>query len=375
MGLQSTPDSPCIFTGTLFPDSKPLYLGLYVDDFIYFSEDPAVERAFESQLQQQISVEFLGVSHHFLGIRLHWTETTDTLSVHLSQPAFIDDLLQRHGLSDSNPVDTPYKSGVHVDTITGELLQDPTIYQSLVGSLNLLVSISRPDISTITGLLAQYNQHPTTGHLEAAKHVLRYVVGTRHLGISFHSFHTLTNGAYNLFPLAHADANWGPQDASYSPTDPTMELAPHVSRSISGHIAFLAGGPVKWASTRQPRTALSSTSAEIWATSEATSTVMDVIHLLRRLDLYDLFFPASAPVVIYNDNKGCVDWSKGTATKSHRHIHMRENNIHEHIADGHITVSRIPGHDNLADILTKEMKDSPHFIVLRDSFMTSCPIT
>ena len=34
--LTNTPHSPCIFTGTLLPNQPPIYIGLYVDDLIYF---------------------------------------------------------------------------------------------------------------------------------------------------------------------------------------------------------------------------------------------------------------------------------------------------------------------------------------------------
>ena len=38
IGFTMHPSSPCIFVGTLIPGEPPVYLGLYVDDFIYFSE-------------------------------------------------------------------------------------------------------------------------------------------------------------------------------------------------------------------------------------------------------------------------------------------------------------------------------------------------
>ena len=39
--------APCVFTGTIIEGRPPLYLGMYVDNFVYFSEDPEVEKAFE----------------------------------------------------------------------------------------------------------------------------------------------------------------------------------------------------------------------------------------------------------------------------------------------------------------------------------------
>lgn len=44
VGLRAHPSSPCLFSGILIKGHPPLYLGLYVDDFIYFSESNAVEQ-------------------------------------------------------------------------------------------------------------------------------------------------------------------------------------------------------------------------------------------------------------------------------------------------------------------------------------------
>ena len=57
--------------------------------------------------------------------------------------------------------------------------------QKLVGSLNWLGQSTRPDIATITNILAQHIHHATPHHVNAAKHVLCYLNGTRDLGIQF----------------------------------------------------------------------------------------------------------------------------------------------------------------------------------------------
>jgi len=37
LGLRPLLNSPCIFTGNILSGQPPIYIGLYVDDFIYFS--------------------------------------------------------------------------------------------------------------------------------------------------------------------------------------------------------------------------------------------------------------------------------------------------------------------------------------------------
>ena len=41
---------------------------MYVDNFVFFSEDPAVETLFECLLQEQIKVDFMGLVEWFLGV-------------------------------------------------------------------------------------------------------------------------------------------------------------------------------------------------------------------------------------------------------------------------------------------------------------------
>ena len=73
--------------------------------------------------------------------------------------------------------------------------------------------------------------------------------------------------------------------------------------------------------------------------------------------------------VIYNDNKACVNWSKSCTTKGLRHIQMRENRVRENIQNQFVKICHVNGKVNLADLFTKEMKDTVHFVELRDSML------
>ncbi len=47
MGLKASSTSPCLFMGTLIEGEPPIYVGIYVDDIIYFSASDAVEKKFQ----------------------------------------------------------------------------------------------------------------------------------------------------------------------------------------------------------------------------------------------------------------------------------------------------------------------------------------
>jgi hypothetical protein len=76
------------------PLTVPLLLGLYVDDFVYFSEDPAVECLFERLLQECVKVDFMGLVEWFLGIYFSWHFTSSRVDVHLNQTGFAANLVE-----------------------------------------------------------------------------------------------------------------------------------------------------------------------------------------------------------------------------------------------------------------------------------------
>ncbi len=64
--------------------SAPLSLGMYVDDFVYFLEDPAVEALFCHLLTERCKVDFMGIIEWFLGVHFLWRITPSSVDVHLN---------------------------------------------------------------------------------------------------------------------------------------------------------------------------------------------------------------------------------------------------------------------------------------------------
>ena len=362
--------NPCLFVGK--PDGKnTLYLGLYVDDFVYFSPSSECEAIFEQNLRSLTSVDFMGTVSHFLGIKFQWKRYDDGhLDTHLSQPAFAEQLIQSAGLSTDSSVSkpTPFCPGCPIDTIPNIPLpqqeQDllTTKMRSLVGSLLWLSQGTRNDLSTITSLLAQYQANPSPGHLQAAKYAICYLKGTKNLGITFSSRPNEHLESFLHFPVSpktttpFTDANWGPQDQSkpkQGKTPPELDL--FKARSMSGFL-ILFNGPIQWASKRQKITARSSAEAEIYATDECVKELLRLRIIWMDLIVLHIYMPKQKPITVFNDNMACVYWSKATTTKGLRHITIRENAIREAMQQNIVNVKHIAGNVNLANIFTKEIK-------------------
>jgi dUTPase/transposase InsO family protein len=381
IGLTQHPTSPCIFSGSIIPGEPPLYLGLYVDDFIYFSESAKVESMFEQKFGDTISTDFNGQIGYFLGINFTCKrQPNGDVNIHLGQEAFVENLCQIANLDNPHvaPVRTPYRSGCPVDTIPKSTLppQEQAALthkmQVLLGSLTWLSISTRPDIATITNLLAQYTTKATLSHLNQVKRVIKYLRSTKTLGISFNSNNNETLQSYVKFPIPSGitslcDANWGPQDQSRPVPNEQRTLDLFKSRSLSGFLIYF-GGPVHWVSKRQSITARSSAEAEIYATDECTKCLLHLHQIVDGLDLTTEIM--SLPTTIYNDNSACVSWSRNLTTKGLRHIQMRENAVRESFQNGFIIVKHISGKINLSDMFTKEDKDTPHFLEIRNVVMS-----
>ena len=72
---------------------------------------------------------------------------------------------------------------------------------------------------------------------------------------------------------------------------------------------------------------------------------------------------------------GCVLWSQNKTTRSIRHIQLRENHVRENVQNKTIQIKHTAGNTNIADIFTKEDKDKPLFLQIRNHIVKPCPQT
>ena len=183
IGLSESLYSPCLFSGEIIPGQPPLQIGIYVDDFVYYSQSDVVRIHFEQPLAQHVKVGFLGQCEYFLGQSFHWTYADNNLDVHISQASFNQHFIDKFKLTDCkfDHTMTPYRSSLLVDAIQPKHLQhedQETLnkrYQSIVGHLNWLAMFTCQDIAPSISFLASYNQAPTVHHFDAAHYVVQYL--------------------------------------------------------------------------------------------------------------------------------------------------------------------------------------------------------
>lgn len=83
-----------------------------------------------------------------------------------------------------NPVGTPMELGTKLSKFEGGNSVEANLYQSLVGSLRYL-TCTRPDIAYSVGVVSRSWRLQKQSHWKAIKRILRYVQGTKSLGLFY----------------------------------------------------------------------------------------------------------------------------------------------------------------------------------------------
>lgn len=141
-------------------------------------------------------------------------------------------------MTNSKPCNTPMSPSNEFYAASKPCL-DPLMYRQVVGSLQYL-TFTRPDITFAVSKVSQFMHNSTDIHFSAFKRILRYLNGSRDLGMLF------SKG--NLELTAYSDADWAKDSLD--------------RRSTLGFVTFLCGVPISWSTKKQGTVSRSSTETE-----------------------------------------------------------------------------------------------------------------
>lgn len=122
----------------------------------------------------------LGPLHNFLGIEVDYSSDL----MHLMQSKYALDLLSRTKFIEAKPISTPTTSVHKPSALNSESYSDPTLYRSVVGTLQYL-TITRTDLSYPVNQVCQFIQNPMSIHWSAVKRILRYLKHTFDHGLVY----------------------------------------------------------------------------------------------------------------------------------------------------------------------------------------------
>ncbi|GAA0166823.1 transmembrane signal receptor [Lithospermum erythrorhizon] len=157
-----------------------IIVSVYVDDLIYTGNDLEMMMMFKQSMVEVFEMTDLGNMNYFLGIEVKQTQA----GIFICQRKYAEEILKKFAMSDCNSVLCPILPGTTIDKDTEGSLIDETYYKQIVGSLMYLTN-TRPDMTFAVSILSRFMSRPTELHLQLAKRVLRYLKGTTDYGIYY----------------------------------------------------------------------------------------------------------------------------------------------------------------------------------------------
>jgi len=318
-----------------------VYILLFVDDMLVIGKRSEVDHV-KATIKKKWKCKDLGEAKLFIGFQIQRDRTAKSLRIH--QTLYITKLLERLGMKDCNAVQLPIPAGTVLlqpsdlpedETSEYQLLDklEANLYCQIVGSLLYLGNCTRLDLSYAVGQLARHMSKPRTLHLRLGKQTLRYLKGTISMGILYIGTNHEGTNAYTLY----SDATWGTESDRVS---------------FQGWAATRANGAILWTAQRQRSTAQSSLEAEFMAGSEASK---EAAWLEKLTD--DLKEEYKSPPILFIDNLGAIDLIYDHKFhKKSKHIDIRYNYIRTDMVQAQrLRVEHIPGNEQPADILTKQL--------------------
>jgi len=324
--FQSSPYDPCLYVQ--YQKGSMVIIALYVDDLVLACSDRQLLDWLKEEFCKRFEMKDCGEVRVCLGLEI--VRDTSKVTLHLSQQRYVDKVLERFDMTDAKPVVTPMHTQISAADIEGELV-DSTLYRSAVGSLMYLAVGTRPDIAFAVGRLAQHVEKPTKSLWVAVKRVLRYIAGTRSVGI-------LYQGSISLTPIAYSDSDWGGCTLN--------------RKSTSGYVFLMAGGAVSWKSKKQGCVAQSSSEAEYMALSAAVKEAIWLSNLVG----FSSAATEPSPILINVDNQGSIKMAKNDASGTRtKHIDIQYHFVRDSLAEGLFSIDYCPTSEMAADLLTKPL--------------------
>lgn len=322
---------------------------LYVDDLLITGNDSTKVVEEKKKLQEKYEMKDLGEIRKYLGVE--FAHTPSGLLLH--QRSYAEQILQECDMVHCKPAHTPLPEGFVTKSDTGTAPVDLSEYCKIVGKL-LFLTTTRPDLSYSVGIAARFMSKPQQQHLDAVKHILRYIKTTTDFGISFQRSPTLALEGFT--------------DADYLGCLDTR-------RSTAGYVFKLATGPISWASKRQPTVSDSTTEAEYKALCEATKEAVYLRRLLLELgslraltvplgcknstihsDLSEAHIPTIHDVHLNCDNQGSIRLAQNPIFHARtKHIEAKHHFVRERILEGEVSLEYVTTTEQHADIFTKQV--------------------
>ena len=238
-----------------------------------------------------------------------------------------------------------------------------TIYQSLIGQVQWLVTLGRFDVATAVTTMSRFRIAPRQGHLKRVKRIYAYVKQYPHAAIRVRTgmpdYSSLPEQRYDWMETVYGQVTEQlPHDmpeplgkpvvtTTYEDANLYHDLL--TGRSLTGVLHLVNQTPVDWFTKRQATVETATFGSEFSAARTATEQIIDLRYTLRMLGV-----PVGPVSYMFGDNQSVVT----NATIPHSRLGKRNHALYYHrvreaIAAGFLRFYFIKGEKNPADILSK----------------------
>lgn len=316
----------CLYRKT--SNELKIFILLYVDDILLTGNNNEQLKYLKQKLSEKFEMEDLGELKLFLSLNV--SRNVESKTITLDQKQFILKILKRFKMQDCKGSSTPMEANLKLTKCENKENLTKSPYRELIGSLLYLSLGSRPDICFAVNYFSRFQDCASDNHWNHLKRIVRYLKQTIDYKLTF-----VDDCSGNILKC-NVDSDWGNDIVD--------------RKSVTGYILKLFNCPVIWTSKKQQTVSISSTEAEYLAVS---SVCQEILWIKQLLEIFQLSF--SKPVIVYEDNQGCIFIAKNPETKRSKHIDIKHHFVRELVESGKIELKYLPTECQQADIFTKSL--------------------
>jgi hypothetical protein len=316
----------CVFNKDC--DGKQCTVAVHVDDLmITCVEESACEHVVEllQRAYKDLTIH-RGLVHNYLGMTFDFSTFG---KVKITMEKYITDMMKTYGITGT--AKTPASADLF--DVPESLLLDAESaeeFHSRVAKILFLSKRVRPELLTANVFLASRVQEPTEADWTKLERLLKYINGTKSMGLALCA-------DQDLSVIAYVDASYGVH---------------YDAKSHTGSIISLGKGAIFAKSSKQKLVSKSSTEAELIGLSDSFTQAIWTRDFLVEQG-YQV-----GPATIYQDNKSTIALAeKGRSTSDRtRHIHIRYYFVKDRIDSKEVRIEYMQTGLMLADLLTKPLQ-------------------
>ena len=336
-GYRCSKIDPCLFIKR--DEVETTFILIHVDDTYIFSNSNENHLKFAERMNRHFPVTLDTKADSFLGVHI---KHNDDGSVELTQEKLINKLLKEFPIHESKRrrnITHPYGKNTPPSKEEEDAPVCSNDYLHVLGMLMYLTR-SRPDILTAVSFASTKSHNPTQASMNDLLEIVEYIRETKSKTYRIYK----TSDVNDIQLTCEVDASYLVHPDSKGHTGYTMGFGAAI-------------GTFYCKSAKQTAVTTSSTHAEMRAIYTLVKDILYVIQLCK-----DTGTNIKLPVIVLEDNSAVITMATEEASylKRCKHFIMVINYVKEQVEAGMVSINKVKGTENNADILTKKVRDKSY---------------